>query len=622
MTDDLLTWYNSELAEIRQSGGEFARAYPRIAGRLRLGASTSDDPHVERLIEAFAFLSARVRAQLEDDFPRISESLLEILHPHVLAPLPPLSVVQFELDRSAGKLTGSYEIPRHSLLDSEPVDGEPCRFRTCYPVTLWPVRLLSATLKGLPFRAPETPACGEARSVLSLRLQCLNPEMAPARLGLESLRFFLNGQRHYVDELYELLFNNLLEVAVADDARDPTFRMLPKDCLQTVGFAPGEELLPHSPRTPQGCQLMREFFAFPEKCLFCDLTGLGQGLAGRESPVFEVFLYFNRHEEELEQYVSAETFRLGCTPIVNLFDVTAEPIRVTQEQPEYRVVPDARRPAALEIFSINSVAAVDDDGERQDVRPLYSVKHRAEAPGSLYWTASRRSGVLRDGELDPGTEMDLSLVDLNLDPAGTGQMVLHLETTCLNRDLVSRLPFGGEHPKFRLEKSGPVGHISCLLHPTRTMRPVRGQGTLWRVISQLSLNHLSIEGGAEGAATLQELLQVFESVRNADDPFPVNGILSVDSNRIVSRVAPEFTRGGDGFARRSIAPGFARGVEIHVELDEERFVGSGLFLFASVLERFFARQCTVNSFTSMVLSTRQRKEIRRWPPRTGNRLLH
>ncbi|MCA9114149.1 MAG: type VI secretion system baseplate subunit TssF [Planctomycetaceae bacterium] len=621
MTEELLTWYNSELASIRQLGDEFARAYPRIAGRLRLSSSSSDDPHVERLIEAFAFLTARVRNQLEDDFPQITESMLEILHPHILAPLPPLSVMQFELDSSAGKLTGGYEIPRHSQLDSEPVDGEPCRFRTCYPVTLWPLRLLSATLSGPPFRAPETHASADAQSVLSLRLQCLNSQLPPDRLGLSSLRFFLNGQRHYIDELYELLFNNLTSVAVAKDAKDPSPRVLDRECVRTVGFENGQDVLPHSPRTPHAYQLLREFFAFPEKFLFFDLDSLDQGLAGWDSPVFEVFFYFNRHVEELEQYVSAETFRMGCTPIVNLFDVTAEPIRVTHEKPEYQVVPDSRRPAALEIFSINSVVAVDEDGQHAPVRPLYSMQHGNSSQTSQFWTASRRAGKIRDGQLDPGTDLHLSLVDLGLNPADSQQPVLHIETTCLNRDLVSRLPFGGDHPRFHLEKTGPVGRMTCLLHPTRTRRMNPVQGTLWRVISHLSLNHLSIEGGADGAETLRELLQVYDTVRNPDEPFPLHGILSVSSRRIVSRVSPR-QAAGSLRSDRSVEPGFGRGVEIRVELDEDRFVGSGLFLFATVLLRFFARQCTVNSFTRMVLGTRQRKEIRRWPPRTGNRLLH
>ena len=617
MTEELLPWYNSELAWIRQSGDEFANTYPKIAGRLRLNSSASDDPHVERLIESFAFLTARIRRKLDDDFPEISESMLEVLHPNYLAPVPPLSVTQFSLDSTAGKLTTGYEVARHSKLEAETEGGTTCRFRTCYPVTLWPIELQHAAINGPPFFAPELPRSNEARSVLELRFTSLNQKLPLNKLGIGSLRFFLNGQKHYVHELYEMLFNNVIEIAVARDASDPNPQRLLTDDLAQVGFAPGEELLPPSARTPRMYQLLREYFAYPEKFNFVDITGLDRALASFGEGGFSLFVYFDCRKESLERYVSTDVFRMGCTPIVNLFEQTAEPIRLTHEKTEYQVVPDARHPTGTEVFSIDRVTAVDGDGKTTDVPPMYSTRHSESDGGATrFWTARRRQGRFRENKSDNGTDLFLSIADLDLNPGDRSDVVLQIETTCLNRDAVSQLPFGGGKPQMRLEKTGPVGRIECLLHPTPARRPTANRGMMWRLISHLSLNHLSVTDEANGAETLQELLRVYDFVRNADEPFPFDGIISVGNSRVVSRVSTQH----DDLSVQT-ASAFARGMEVRLELDEERFVGTGLFLFASVMERFLALQCSVNSFSQLVLRTKQRKDVKRWTPRSGVRQM-
>ncbi|MFK7818184.1 MAG: type VI secretion system baseplate subunit TssF [Planctomycetaceae bacterium] len=615
MSEELLPWYNRELAFIRQAGNDFARSYPKIAGKLRLNGSASDDPHVERLIESFAFLTARVRKKLEDDLPNISEAMLETLHPNYLAPIPPLTVTQLSLDSSAGKLTTSYEVPRHSNLESETDEGFACRFRTCYPVTLWPLRLTRAELNGPPFQVPPVASFGDSKSVLRISFESLNKDLPIGSLGLNELRLFLSGQKHDVHELYELLFNNVRQIIVAKDSGDPSPRVLPASALRQVGFEQGQELLPHSARTPKVYQLLREYFAFPAKFHFVDIAGLDEVLSGMEGTGFSLFFQLDRRVESLERFVSRDAFRLGCTPVVNLFEQSAEPIRLTHEQSEYQVVPDARHPQGNEVFAITSVTAVDSDGVATEVPPMYSSRHSETIGGnSRFWTATRKPARFSEDVRDAGTDMFLSVVDLDLSPADRAEYVLQIETTSLNRDMVSQLPFGGGKPEMRLEKPGPVGNIECLLHPTPTRRPPLGDGVLWRLISQLSLNHLSITDGESGAETLRETLRVYDFVRETAEPFPFDGITDIQSRRTVTRVA---TRDEAGFVESA----FARGVEVGLELDEERFVGTGMFLFASVMERFLALHCSLNSFSQLVLRTRQRKELKTWKPRSGYRVL-
>ncbi|MEJ7618546.1 MAG: type VI secretion system baseplate subunit TssF [Pyrinomonadaceae bacterium] len=147
MRDDLLNYYERELVFLRQMGAEFALKYPKIASRLSLEPDKCEDPHVERMIEAFAFMASRVQLKIDDEFPEVTESLLGVLYPHYLSPIPSMSIAQFALDQKQGKLTAGYPLARNTTLYSRPIQGTPCRFRTCYPVYLWPLEIAAASLE-------------------------------------------------------------------------------------------------------------------------------------------------------------------------------------------------------------------------------------------------------------------------------------------------------------------------------------------------------------------------------------------------------------------------------------------------------------------------------------------
>lgn len=606
MSDELLPYYDRELAFVRRLGAEFAEAHPKIAGRLRLSPDTAEDPHVERLIEAFAYLNARLRHKLDDDFPELSDAMLSVLYPHYLSPIPSLAIVQFVLDRSQGELTAGYAVPRETLLETEPVDGQPCRFRTCYPVTLWPVELCQAGLAARPFAAPVTPFSASAAAVLRIRLQCLSNDVTFAALTLDRLRFYLKGQAQHVYALYELLFNNVLGIALAASPQDPQPALLAPECIEPVGFERDQGLLPYTPRSFVGYRLLTEYFSFPEKFLFFDLAGLGNGALAPAGRTLDVYCYLDRSLPDLEQNITADSFQLGCTPAINLYPQRAEPIALTHTESEYRVVPDARRPRSCEVYSIDRVSATSPADETREFSPFYSVRHASAGnPQKAFWHAVRRpaSGV------DPGTEVYLSLLDLQFDPAAPADWTLDVQTTCLDRDLPHRLPFGEGEPRLRLPGGAPLQRIACLTRPTRTLRPALRRGALWRLISHLSLNHLSLANGEQGADALREILKLYDFADSAQTRAMLDGILDVHSRRIVGRA-------GGG------RPGFCRGVEVTVHFDETRFAGSGVYLFACVLERFLGLYCSVNSFSRLVATTNMREgELRRWAPRAGETVL-
>jgi type VI secretion system protein ImpG len=612
MADELLEYYNRELTFLRRLGAEFAAANPKIARRLRLSPDeAADDPHVERLIEAFAYLTARVRTKLEDELPEITTSLLHVLYPHYLAPIPSLAIVQFKLDAEQAQLTSAQTIPRHTELETEPIQGEPCRFRTCYAVNLWPVEVGSAIFAQAPLPAPRTPYSEEATAVIRIGLRCPSPEASFATLGLGTLRFFLKGQPHNVYRLYELIFNNTVGVAVTRSEAPVGTVPLGREVLRAVGFDREEGLLPYPARSFLGYRLLTEYFAFPQKYLFFDLNLAGIEAIPQLGNLIVVYIYLNRVIPDLGRSISADTFQLGCTPIVNLFPQRADPIPLTHTAFEYRVVPDRRRPMALEVYSVDKVVASPPQGDPVEFQPFFSIKHATNRdPDRTFWHSARRPAEETVATGDRGTEVDLSLVDLGFRPSAPAEWVLEVNTTCLNRDLPSDLPFGGDQPRLQLrEGGGVISRILCLTAPTRTLRPALGHGQLWRLLSHLSLNHLSLVESGDADA-LREILKLYDFADSAETRSQIDGITAVSSRRVVGSI-----RTGGPLT-------YCKGTEVTVQFDEERYAGSGLFLFASVLERFLALYCTVNSFTKLIATVKGREgELRRWPPRMGENVI-
>ena len=617
MRDELLGYYERELSFFRQMGAEFAEKYPKIAGRLLLEPEKCEDPHVERLLETFAFLAARVRLKIDDEFPEITESLLGILYPGFLAPVPSLSVVQFVLDAEQVTLQTGQTIPQGSTLSSSPVEGLPCRFRTTYPVTIWPVELKAARFEQAP---PVTIEGRDARTMLHLELKAMGgvafSEMKrkiseSEERPIERLRFYLQGEPKVVYALWEILFNDALAVELRPSASAPdssAIRLGPH-ALRTVGFADDETILPPSDRAFRGYRFLQEYFAFPEKFLFLDVTGLDRIAGSGFTDALDVRILFGR-PFAAEKSINAQTFRLHATPVANLFSQLAEPIRVTHLKHEYRVIPNVRRPGAFEIWSVDQVSSTAPDLETvKSYRPFFAFRHDAERSArETFWHMSRRPSERKD---DEGTEVYLTLVDTAFDPSVPDTETLNVHLTCSNRDLPGRLPFGNLEGDFQLEGPGVFTAIRALVKPTPSLRPPLRRGAQWRLISHLSLNVLSLveRESQKGPEALREILRLYDFAESSATRQQIAGLTKLSSRRVVRPL-------------RDTHPGFVRGLEVTIELDEQNYVGSGVFLFASVLERFLSLYASVNSFSQLVATTKQREGVlKQWPPRSGNQIV-
>ncbi|HEX2641109.1 MAG TPA: type VI secretion system baseplate subunit TssF, partial [Pyrinomonadaceae bacterium] len=528
MRDELLGYYERELIFLRRMGAEFARKYPKIAARLLLDEEKIEDPHVERMVEAFAFLSGRIALKLDDELPEITESFLNVLYPHYLAPIPSMAVVQLSFGSPSDKVTSIQKLERGARLNSRPVEGTPCRFRTAYDVDLVPVELLSA---GLESPAPKDARGKYADSYIRLSLRCfgdsnLHELRSPnGNEPVKSLRFYLDGDPQVIFPLYEIIFNHATSVQIRPKDQplsnktlktltniqlrlpDPIV-MTPSEGLSQVGFREDEALLPYTKRSFMGYRLLTEYFSFPYKFLFFDINGLDRAAAAKFGSQFEILIQLKDVTPPIAA-VTADNFRLGCTPIINLFSRLADPIYVSQQKYEYHLIPDVHRQTTTEVYSVDSVTSTDPRTDTtREFSPFYSLRHAyGEQMEKAFWYAARRPSQRPE---DDGTEVFLSMVDSNFNPKAPAVEVLNVRTTCTNRDLPARLPFGGKEGDFEVEGTALLSRVRCLTKPTETIRPPQRRSAQWRLISHLNLNYLSLTSDESGTPTaLQEILQLY-----------------------------------------------------------------------------------------------------------------
>ncbi len=616
MSKSLHEYYQTELVFIRQTAQEFARQFPATANRLLLEANRSLDPHVERLLEGFALLAGRVHHKIDDEFPELTDALLSVLYPHYLAPIPSMAIVQFDLDPERAQLPDGFRIDKHSQMHSARVGGVECKFRTGYETTLWPVAVTNAKLLQPPF-PQHWQAPPRTKAALSIQIETTG-ELPFTRLSLDRLRCYLTGENAVVARLYELIFNHALQVVfnpLDRNTKAKPFTLRPAEALFPVGFNGDEGLLPYTPQSFPGYRLLTEFFAFPSKFLFVDLGGFQRVQKAGMERKLEVVIFLDRKMERLEPIVDATTFKLGCTPVMNLFEQTAEPILLTQTKTEYRIVPDVAAPHGTEVYSIDSVTSVDPARGTTEYRPFYSFRHGGDRrTRRTFWYAVRRPVV---GEGDRGYDVYLNLVDLDFEPHVPAEKSLVVRTLCTNRDLPMRLAQASEGVQFELEMAGPVRRVSCLRAPTLPLRPPVRRGAYWRLVSHLSLNHLSLTDPEEGRTALREILSLYDF----SDP-EAGQQQALVTQQLIEGIAAVRSRPVIGQTGAATSSGFCRGTEVTIEFDEEKYVGSGLYLFASVLERFLGLYVSVNSFSQLVAMTRQGQGIvKKWPPRAGEQPL-
>ncbi|MDF0730891.1 type VI secretion system baseplate subunit TssF [Pseudomonas entomophila] len=619
MNPKLLRYYERELQHLREMGGEFARDFPKVAGRLGLESHACADPYVERLLEGFSFLAARVQLKIDAEFPRFTNHLLELVYPHYLAPTPATALVQLQPDLAEGSLAAGFTVPRgtplHSLLGKG--DQTACEFRTAHDVTLWPIELTEARYFACSGQVGgvELARLGPVKAALRLRLK-VGAGLTFDTLALERLALHLRGAEGLAGRIQEQLLAQAAGVLVQPVQADNRWHaFIDASALRAQGFDDDQALLPVAPRSFQGYRLLQEYFALPQRFQFVELGGLGPAVQRCDVTELDVTVLFKAFVPALEHSVSATQFALHCTPAINLFPKRADRVHVSDQQVDYHVVPDRTRPMDFEIHQVTGVTGYGSGAEaEQRFESFYRANDLHDPRQGAWYQLRRDTRVLsaqqrRQGPRSSyiGSEIFLTLVDAHAAPYRSDLRQLGVDTLCSNRDLVLSMPVGVGKTDFTVESGAPVQAVRCVAGPTAPRASFAEGETAWRLVSHLSLNYLSLldQDPEQGASALRDLLRLYCGVSDAPVHKQVDGLRSVSAQSIVRRlpIPGPITHG--------------RGLQVCVTVDESAFEGASLFVFGAVLEQFFAKYVTLNSFTETQLHSTTRGLIMQWPARVG-----
>ena len=619
MDERFLRIYNRELQHLRETGEEFAREFPKIAGRLGMEGIECADPYVERLLEGFAFLAARIQLKIDAEFPRFTQHILETTYPQYLCPLPSMAIVQFHPNLTEGDLSQGPVVPNGSKLQGVLGAHEQtrCTYTTAHDVALWPLEIQDVCYHTRDLSSLDLGDTRKARAAIRLRLRA-TAGLTIGSLPIDNLVFYIRGGDGVAMRIYEQLMSHAIAVVAHSKSRPPSWvEFLPSSAISDYGFEDDQTLLPNCPPAFQGYRLLQEYFSLPERFLFFELSGLRDAIARCDDTEIDLTILLKEVDIQLEGALSESNIELCCTPVINLFKKNLDRIHLSDEVYEYHLIPERTAPLDFEVHSILNVTGFGARGEEQEqtFESFYSSHDAKLEESSRFYALHRKPRTLSHQERQglrrstryTGSEAFISLVDADEAPFNSDLRQLGVKALCTNRDLSTQMSIGQTDTDFTLDLGLPVQAIKCLGTPTHPQSShAEGEHT-WRLISHLTPNYLSIldtENGDAGTS-LRDILTLYGDIARPEVRRQIEGVRSVQSKPVLRRIH----QGGP------IA--FARGIEITITMDELAFEGSGIFLLGSVFNRFFARYVTMNVFTETVLNSVQRGEIKRWPVIAG-----
>lgn len=593
--DDLIKYYQKELSYLRNRGQEFADKYPKVAGNLDIGIDNSSDPHIERLIESFAFLTGRIQKNIDNEFPELSTSLLSNIYPQLLNAIPSMTIAHFSAEELEFPSI-PFRIEKHHRLAAFTSEGEKCKFRTSYPIEMWPISISFAGIRdsdSFPILKKKVNS-----PVLQIRIKPLGKTKLN-ELNINNLRFHLHGESSTTNLLYEYLFSNVQDIKIYSHDEKTN---ISSATIKPVGFNKQDEVLPYPKKTNYGYRLLQEYFMLPEKFLFFDIENID---IKDSQDYFDILFVFKKSFRK-EFQISKNNFLLGCTPIINLFQKLSEPIRIDNFESEYKINPDSHREHLTEIYSIESISPTVKQGNLPDtIDPYFTFKNQnKKKEDSVFWHTRKEETTRSDFS---GSDVLLSLMDIDFKPTLPEKRTLYARIICTNRNIA-----GGMSTGMSIESEDKLNNlnIKILKRPTPRIPSPEGK-ELWRLISILSLNYLSLSSEHSALEALREIIALFDFENKASTNRQVSGISSMTTKRIARRFGKDNWRG------------FCRGIEIVLELNLNTFTKNDGFLLASVLNYFFPLYTSINSFTQLkIKNTFDINEIwKTWAPRTGNRTI-
>ena len=628
MDPRLLRLYNEELAHLREVGAEFAHEFPKVARRLSMDGLEVADPYVERLLEGFAFMTARTQLKLEAQYPQFIAHLLETLYPNFLAPVPSMMVARLRADLSNPGLARGLKVPRGAALTSTLVRGQNsrCEFRTAHEVCVWPIEITQAQVfmhaPDLPLA--QLPVARQMRSGLRLRLRAHGGARFD-QMPLQTLQLHISAPGDAGWRLHELIggaaLGSLLWPVGAADTNVAAQWRDARSSVAPTGFSNQQALLPETLRAFSAYRLLQELAALPQRFLFFDVMDLAPRLARVAATEVDLVIPFSHAEAGLDALIDAASVSLNCTPAINLFAKRLDRIQITSGVHEFHAVPDRARPMDFEVHSIASLTGYGAaQGGAQEFLPLYAAHHTEAAQHNAYFTVRRTPRLLSQKQTLQGTrsayvgsEVFLSLVDPHGAPYSDELRQIAASALVTQRDLPNLLPGtpSGEinegNTSWAIDGVPAIETVECLRGPTRPLAR-NAQGDYgWSLINHLALNHLALaaEDPQRAAAALRSVLRLYGPPEDPAWRKQVEGIVALRATPVTRRLQH----------RGPLA--FGLGVQVDVEVDELAYQGGSAFVVGSVLDHYFARQAAINTFTETVLRSSTRGVLSRWPARVG-----
>lgn len=608
--DELLQYYERELGTLHAHNQVFARRYPAIAGALGLLGGDMGDPHLARMLQAFAMFNARTAKRLADGFGTFSETLLEVNFPHYLRPFPACAIAR--IDNDLGTVTELATIARGTVMHAAEHQGVTCKFTTAYDVAVAPLRLSDVRFQSIVAAPPAVRLAPDLGAAISITLEATGATTSLDGLPLPMLRLFLDGEPAFCATLRDSLF---LRARSAYVEVDDVWQALDAVPLHPVGFADEDALIPARAASHPAYRLLGEWFAFPEKFHFVDLDLAALRpllpLACRRCTVHLLLAGMQADADvaRILRPLSARHLVPGCTPVVNLFRQAANPIRLTHASADHVLLPSVRQAHCYDIHSVDSVHVLGETAQGSTVdafHPFYSMRH-GEAGGrqGRYWVTRRDEDIALS---NPGYDMRIAFVDGAMQPLHDATQTVSIMLTCSNRDLPGRLVFGNAAGDLHHDGVASALPVRLLRKPGVPCRFPAGAASHWRLIAQLSLNHQSLN--EQGLPLFKQILELYNLPGSASAARQIAGMSGLRQRAASTWLHDE--AGGS----------LVFGIDVLLSVDEDAFVGSGLHAFAQVIERFLGLYVHLGSFTRLiVLSQKTGKELLCCLPRNGSQTL-
>lgn len=571
----LESYFQDELAYLHEMGESFSDEHPGLAPYL---SQKGTNPDVERLLEGFAFIAAKLRKKLDDELPELSMNLHSVLWPEYLRPVPSMSIVEFTPLRKV--ITTKNSIAKGTEVRSIEIDGTSCRFQTCYDVDIYPLKIQNIKVEN-----------HNNSSLISVGIEVFD-DVDIKNLNIEKLRFYLDADKNTNYKLYDIFFNHLTEINISGaDENNSVLKVLKKSALAQVGFKENEMVLPHSRGQLYVYRLIQEYFTLPHKYLFFDLFDIGDVNLEKTGHAFNVNFVLDCETDSFLR-INNKSIKLHCVPVVNLFQKDAEPVRMNKMDTKYPVTVCDYRKSHYEVYSIKKVSAWDPVEKKQfDLKPLHKFVASENESDDMYYSNETRPVLAKH---EAGTYVNI----VNRNAVGMTRELLSMELVCTNKNLAAKLKVGDICVP--TDSTPQYVSVKNIVPVTKRASVPCDSGLPWKIIKHISNSY----GNLDDIETIRDLITTFHYQMHHNKQAYREHCSVLNSLQTVCM--KNELRLIDGLAMH--------GHVMEFEVKGSHFINDGeMYVFFTILHKLMQSRVPINSFIAFVVKDIESSKEHKWP---------